>query len=65
MWDLRRLNRNRETKNAELEQTKLKNKQLNTQIKQLKSELRSANVNLNRKCVRAAMKFADVLTKKR
>lgn len=58
MWDLRRLNRNREMRNAEVEQNKL-------QIKQLKKELRSANVNLNRKCVRAALKLADGLAGKR
>lgn len=57
MWDLRRLNRNREKRNAEVEQYRLT-------IKQLKKELRSANANLNRKCVRAAMKIADTLARK-
>ncbi len=65
MWDLRRLNRNREMKNADLEQAKLKNRQLNAQIKQLKAELRKANINLNRKCVRAVTKVVDALTLKK
>ena len=57
MWDLRRLNRNREIKNAEMDQNKWK-------IKQLKEELRKANGKLNRKCVRAMLKLADSLAGK-
>lgn len=65
IWDLRRLNRNREIRNVEVDQYRLKVKQLKAEVKALKLELRSANANLNRKCVRTAMKIADVLAGKR
>ena len=58
IWDLQRLNRNREKANARIDQQK-------AELKKYKKQLKQANARLNRKCVRAALKLADGLSGKR